>query len=111
MLHKALSFAIHISFSLQTSRGIQAALRLIRISVISLLKAIHFCDPETSLHECGALGEQSTQGLSLRLFICLFIVYLTTLFQFLRQYSVDVGGKPAASAQFVLNPDSSARAI
>jgi hypothetical protein len=26
-------------------------------------------------------------------------------------YIVDVGGKPAASAQFLLNPDSSARAV
>jgi hypothetical protein len=32
------------------------------------------------------------------------------LFQYLRLYSVDVGGKPAASTQFLLNPDSSARA-
>jgi hypothetical protein len=45
------------------------------------------------------------------LFVCLFVVYLTTLFQYLRQNSVDVGGKPTASAQFLLNPDSSARAI
>jgi hypothetical protein len=37
--------------------------------------------------------------------ILLFIVYLTTLFQYLR-----LGGKPAASAQFLLNPDLSARA-
>jgi hypothetical protein len=43
--------------------------------------------------------------------VCLFIVYLTTLFQCLIQYSVDVGGKPAASAQFLLNADLSARAI
>jgi hypothetical protein len=34
-----------------------------------------------------------------------------TLFQYLRQNSVDAGGKPAASAQFILNPDSSATAI
>jgi hypothetical protein len=39
--------------------------------------------------------------------LLLFIVYLTTLFQNLRLYSVDVGGNPAASAQFILNPDSS----
>jgi hypothetical protein len=43
--------------------------------------------------------------------ISLFVVYLTTLFQNLRRNSVDVGGKPAASAQFLLNPDSFARAI
>jgi hypothetical protein len=36
----------------------------------------------------------------------IIIFYLTTLFQI----SDDVGGKPAASAQFLLNPDSSARA-
>jgi hypothetical protein len=42
--------------------------------------------------------------------LLLFIVYLTTRFQKLRLYSVDVGGKPAASAQFLLNLDSSARA-
>jgi hypothetical protein len=42
--------------------------------------------------------------------VCLFVVYLTTLFHYLRLYSVDVGGKPATSAQFLLNPDSSARA-
>jgi hypothetical protein len=41
--------------------------------------------------------------------IIIFIVYLTTLFQYLR-LSVDVVGKPAASAQFLLNPDSSASA-
>jgi hypothetical protein len=44
------------------------------------------------------------------LLLLLFIVYLTTLFQYLRPNSVDEGGKPAASAQFLLNPDSSARA-
>jgi hypothetical protein len=46
----------------------------------------------------------------LLLLLLLFIVYLTTLFQYLRQNSVDVGDKPAASAQFLLNPDLSARA-
>jgi hypothetical protein len=46
-----------------------------------------------------------------KLLLLLFIVYLTTLFQYLRLYSVYIGGKPAASAQFILNPDSSARAI
>jgi hypothetical protein len=35
----------------------------------------------------------------------------TFIFQYLKLYSIDVGGKPAASAQFLLNPDSSARAI
>jgi hypothetical protein len=40
----------------------------------------------------------------------LFIVYLTTLFLYLRLFSIDVGGKPAASAQFLQNPDSSVRA-
>jgi hypothetical protein len=44
------------------------------------------------------------------LLLLLFIVYLTKIFQYLRQYSAEVGGKPAASAQFLLNPDSSARA-
>jgi hypothetical protein len=44
------------------------------------------------------------------LLLLLFIVYLTTLFQYLRQKSVDIGGKPAASAHFLLNPDSSAGA-
>jgi hypothetical protein len=43
--------------------------------------------------------------------IIIIIVYLTTLFQYLRPYSADVGGKPAASAQFLLKPDLSARAI
>jgi hypothetical protein len=43
--------------------------------------------------------------------ITIYSVYLTALSQYLRLYSVDVGGKPAASAQFLLNPDSSARAI
>jgi hypothetical protein len=33
------------------------------------------------------------------------------VFQYLRPYSADVGGKPAASAQFLLNSNSSARAI
>jgi hypothetical protein len=42
------------------------------------------------------------------MFTCLFVDYLMTLFQYLRQY---VGGKPAAAAQFILNPDLSARAI
>jgi hypothetical protein len=50
-------------------------------------------------------------NLDLRNGLCLFGVYLTTLFQYLIRYSVDVGGKPAVSAQFLLNPDSSARAI
>jgi hypothetical protein len=40
-----------------------------------------------------------------------FVVYLTTLFQCLRLYSVHAGGKPVASAQFLLSPDLSARAI
>jgi hypothetical protein len=43
--------------------------------------------------------------------MCLFVVYLTTLFKYLRLYRVDVGGKPAAFAQFLLNPDSPAKAI
>jgi hypothetical protein len=43
------------------------------------------------------------------IYLFYFIVYLTTLFQYIRHYNVDVGGKPAASAQFILNPDSSAR--
>jgi hypothetical protein len=43
--------------------------------------------------------------------VCLFVVYLTMLFQYLGLYSFDVGGKPAVCAQFLLNPDSSARAI
>jgi hypothetical protein len=46
-----------------------------------------------------------------RIYFHLFIVYLKILFQYLRPYSVNVGGKPAASAQFLLNPDSSARSI
>jgi hypothetical protein len=33
------------------------------------------------------------------------------IFQYLKLYSVDVHGKPAASAQFLLNPDPSARAM
>jgi hypothetical protein len=32
--------------------------------------------------------------------VCLFVVYLTMPFQYLRLYSINVGGKPAASAQF-----------
>jgi hypothetical protein len=44
------------------------------------------------------------------LFYFLFIYSLfSTPFQFLRQNSVGVGSKPAASAQFLLNPDLSAR--
>jgi hypothetical protein len=45
-----------------------------------------------------------------KLLLLLFYVYLTTLFHYLRLSRVDVSGKPAASAQFLLNPDSSARA-
>jgi hypothetical protein len=53
--------------------------------------------------------------------ICIIIIIIITIiiiiiyslfndaFQYLRQNSVDVVGKPAASAQFLLNPDSSAR--
>jgi hypothetical protein len=40
--------------------------------------------------------------------LLLVIVYLMTPFQYLRQSSVDVGGKPAASAHFLPNPDLSA---
>jgi hypothetical protein len=45
--------------------------------------------------------------------IIIIIIYslFNDTFQCLRLYSVDVGGKPAAPAQFLLNPDSSARAI
>jgi hypothetical protein len=42
------------------------------------------------------------------MFLLLFIVYLTTLFQYLRRYGVDIGDKPAVFAQFLLNPDLSA---
>jgi hypothetical protein len=37
--------------------------------------------------------------------IIIIIVHLTTLFQYLRLYSVDAGDIPAASKQFLLNPD------
>jgi hypothetical protein len=49
---------------------------------------------------------------SCRILLSLIIInsLFNDAFQYLRLYSVDVGGKPAASAQFLLNPDSSARA-
>jgi hypothetical protein len=47
-------------------------------------------------------------SLPLHFLFILFILYLTTLFQYLRLYSIEVRGKPAASAQFLLNSDSSA---
>jgi hypothetical protein len=56
----------------------------------------------------------SSQDLSLLLLLLLlllFRVYLTTLFQYFRTYSVDLGGKTAASVQFPLNPDSSIRLL
>jgi hypothetical protein len=61
----------------------------------------NFPDPGRNFYNIGKL---------ILLLLLLFIVYLITLFQYLRPYSVDVGGKPAASAQFLLSPDSSARA-
>jgi hypothetical protein len=57
-------------------------------------------------------GSHMTQFSIKNQLVSLFIVHLTTRFQCLRLYSVNVGCKPAASAQFLLNPDdSSARAI
>jgi hypothetical protein len=55
--------------------------------------------------------EHTTHYWMLLLLLLLFTVCLTTLSQYLRRYSIDVGDKPAASAQFLLNPDSSVRAI
>jgi hypothetical protein len=78
---------------------------------LSVLSYVHLIMSNSTHQQCALNFARRSMTKSYQLTYYYYLVYLTMLFQYLRLYSVKVGGQPAASEQFLLNPDSSATAI